>query len=99
MMEITINTVDGQQKQVKVVKCFYYTISGKRVKFCIHETLHMLGCYTITHVKSAIRVRDYPKYRHLVSFNAHKEMLKELIDSIGEEKMKAALIKAGEIFK
>lgn len=102
-MEITINTTKGTQEQVEVIKSFYYTIAGKRVKFHIHKSLHLLGCYTIAHAKSKLKVRDYPKYGHgcygLDFTEVAREMLKEVINKVGEEKMKAGLIKAGEIFK
>lgn len=101
-METTINLIDGSQKQAEVIKSIYYTIAGKRVKFHIHETLHLMGCYTISHAKSGIRVTDYPKYGRayygLNSANTAKEVLEELIGRVGEEKVKEALIKAGEIF-
>lgn len=101
-MKITIGTTDGKQREVDVVKSIYYTIAGKRVRFLIHASIHMLGCYSITHAKSGLRVRDYPKYgqEYLgVDFvDVAKKMLKEVIAKAGEEKVKEALIKAGEIF-
>ncbi len=102
-MEITIKTTEGKEHNVELIRSVYYTISGKRVKFHIHSSVKMLGCYTITHAKSGMKVRDYPKYGHsyygMDFAGVAKKMLEEVIDKAGEEKVKTVLAQHGEVFE
>jgi len=63
-MEVIMNTTDDKQNEVVVIKSIYYTIAGKRVRFHVHRSLHMLGCYSITHAKSGLKARDFPEHGH-----------------------------------